>query len=139
MAVQKIRLGNNEDGSPHYLYRSDDPNGHIVVTGPNISGTVEVDGKEIDVSEFATEVDSLATAQKVADAVAERFATEGHPAMVGDGEEFVYLPTSATHDKNGNVKSAFETALVENPTYTAAQLRDSLAGSKRNSTKTQEG
>jgi hypothetical protein len=83
MALEKIRLGTNEDGTPEYLYRQTDPTIPVVLTGP-ISGTVTLpNGTVYDVSEQFIEVapgDELA----VSDAIGARHEAEGHPAFIAD-------------------------------------------------------
>lgn len=114
MAVRKEYVGLNEDGSPHFAYISDDPNDHLVVTGP-IYGVVHVDGEAIDVSENVIAVDSHAKALKVADAIGERHQTEGHSSFLKDplvpDNGFVHIPTSVSHDKDGKVTAAFAEAV----------------------------
>jgi hypothetical protein len=91
MALEKIRLGTNEDGSPHYLYRQTDPSIPLVVTGP-IQGTVEVNGTVYDVTEPVIEVqpgDEIA----VSNAIGERHVEEGHPLFADEPHDFVHEPT----------------------------------------------
>lgn len=64
MALQKINVGTNEDGSPRWHYISD---GHVVLTGPENSGVVALaDGTEYDVSPEVIEVDSHEHAKELA-------------------------------------------------------------------------
>lgn len=93
MTVEKIRLGNNEDGTPHYLYRSTDPNAHLVVTGP-ISGAVTVNGSQVDVTDAVIEVVDEVTALAVSDAIGERHAAEGHPLFTEEAHDFVHIPST---------------------------------------------
>lgn len=90
MALEKIRLGTNEDGSPHYLYRQTDPSMPLVITGP-LTGTVELpDGTVYDVTDDVIEVnpgDELA----VSDAIGERHVEEGHPAFASEPYDFVHV------------------------------------------------
>ena len=80
MAVEKIRLGTNEDGSPQWLFRADNPDDHIVITGP-ITGTVTLPGgKIIDVTDPIIAVGSPKEAALVSNAIAQRFVEEGHPS-----------------------------------------------------------
>jgi len=68
--------------------------GHIVLTGP-ITGTITTsDGTVVDVSAEAVEVDSQEEADEIAQAVAQRYADEGHPFMVehGDDGEVTQVP-----------------------------------------------
>lgn len=68
--------------------------GHIVLTGP-ITGTItRPDGTVVDVSAEAVEVDTQEEADEIAQAVAERYAAEGHPFMVehGDDGEVTQVP-----------------------------------------------
>jgi hypothetical protein len=76
MALEKIRLGTNEDGTPHFLYRGD----HVVITG-SASGVVSLpDGSEVDVTDAAVEADSPEHAQAIADAIAASVAPVEEPA-----------------------------------------------------------
>jgi hypothetical protein len=76
VALEKIlRPEPNEDGSPHYLYRSDGP---VVITGP-ITGYVTVpDGTIYNVSDAVVEV-APGHEDHVAHAIALRYESEGHP------------------------------------------------------------
>ena len=106
MALTKTRLGTNEDGSPQYHYASD---GHVVVTGPHISGTVTTaDGTVYDISDLVTEV-AEEHALEVADLVGKRFETEGHPLHDADNP-FVHTPTDLTH-ADGAPSAAFADAV----------------------------
>jgi hypothetical protein len=100
MAVRKEYVGLNEDGSPHFAYISDDPNDHLVVTGP-LYGTVEVDGETIDITENVIAVDSHEKALAVSDAIGERHQAEGHPDFLKDplvpNDGFVHVPSSVSH------------------------------------------
>lgn len=83
MAVEKIRLGTNEDGTPHFLYRSTDGK-PLVYTGP-ITGPVELaDGTVVDVSDEIVEVEDDAQALAVSDAIGARYDAEGHPLFLAD-------------------------------------------------------
>lgn len=85
MTLLKYRLGDNEDGSPHYLYVSNDPTKAAVITGP-ITGTVAVaDGTVYDVTEAVVEVD-LAHHGEIAHAIGIRHEEEGHPKHRGEGD-----------------------------------------------------
>ena len=74
MTVQKIRLGDNADGSPHYLYFA--PGEHVVVTGPATGEVTTADGTEYDVTDAVIAVDSQAHAEEIADILTARFHGE---------------------------------------------------------------
>lgn len=107
MAVRKEYVGLNEDGSPHFAYISDDPNDHLVVTGP-IYGVVHVDGEAVDVSEPVIAVDSHAKALAVSDAIGDRHQNEGHPDFLKDplvpNDGFVHVPSSVSHASDSKKK-----------------------------------
>lgn len=66
---------------------------HVLLTGPIIGDvTIEHDGQEItyNVSPFAIVVDEDHR-QVVADAIAERYATEGHPLHMYTGVPFKHV------------------------------------------------
>jgi hypothetical protein len=86
MALEKIRLGTNEDGTPHYLYRSDGP---VVVTGPITGRVSTADGTEYDVSEAVIEVASVEHAGHVSHAIGRRHEAEGHPLHAAE-DPFVH-------------------------------------------------
>lgn len=86
MTLLKYRLGDNEDGSPHYLYVSNDPTRAVVVTGP-ITGTVETaDGTTYDVTESVIETD-MEHHGEVGHAIGIRHEEEGHPKHNGAGDD----------------------------------------------------
>jgi hypothetical protein len=93
VTLHKIRLGTNDDGSPLWHYHQDDPTKAVVVTGP-ITGTVEVAGQTIDVTEPVIEVESEEVALAVSDAIGERHVAEGHPSFVEEPHDFVHVPSS---------------------------------------------
>lgn len=111
--MDKIRLGTNEDGSPHYLYHA--PGEHLVYTGPNISGPVTLaDGSEVDVTELFVVADTPEHALAISDAVGKHFADNGHPGHVGDNGEqlpFVHTPAAVSHSKAGQPAPAFADAV----------------------------
>jgi hypothetical protein len=95
MAIRKIRLGTNEDGTPLWHYEADGP---VVFTGP-ITGTVELpDGTVVDVTEPFVEVADEAEALALSDAIGERHVAEGHPLFVQDpnmpSDGFVHTPST---------------------------------------------
>lgn len=95
MAIQKIRLGTNEDGTPLYHYHCDGP---VVFTGP-ITGSVTLpDGRVLDVTEPFVAVEDEAEALLVADAIGARHVEEGHPLFVADpttpNDGFTYTPST---------------------------------------------
>jgi hypothetical protein len=109
MALHKIRLGNNEDGTPHYLYQQDDPSIPLVFTGP-ISGTVETpDGTVYDVTEPVIEVQP-GHELHVSDAIGQRHEAEGHP-LHGADDPFVHTPSKLSHSKDGKPAPAYRAAL----------------------------
>jgi hypothetical protein len=111
MAVTKIRLGTNEDGTPHYLYQSDDPTKAVVITGP-VSGIVSLpDGTSYDVSEPMIEVEP-GHELLVSDEIGKIYESEGHPLL--PGEQFVLVPSDVSHDADGN-PSETHAAEVSNP------------------------
>lgn len=65
MAVEKIRLGTNEDGTPHFLYRGD----HVVLTGTAVGDVSLPDGSTVDVTEPVVEAASPEHAQQIAEAI----------------------------------------------------------------------
>ena len=74
MALTKIRLGTNEDGSPQWHYISDGP---VVLTGP-IRGSVTLpDGTVVDVTDEVVEAASDAQAAAIGAAIDERNVAEG--------------------------------------------------------------
>lgn len=95
MALQKIRLGTNDDGTPQYHYIADGP---VVFTGP-VTGTVTLpDGRIVDVTEPFVEVADEAEALALSDAIGQRHVEEGHPLFVNDptmpSDGFVHTPSS---------------------------------------------
>lgn len=66
MALQKIRLGTNDDGTPLYHYASD---GHVILTGPATGIVTLPDGSTVDVTDAVVEADSPEHAQAIADAI----------------------------------------------------------------------
>lgn len=114
MAIEKFRLGTNEDGTPLYHYHC--PDGAVVVTGPNIQGTASVvhpDGTEFvyDINDDVTEV-FPGHELHLAQAVADRFAAEGHRAHTDD-VPFLATPVELTHDlETGQPREEFA-AIVE--------------------------
>lgn len=106
MALQKIRLGDNEDGTPHYFYRQTDPSVPVIVTGP-ISGTVTLpDGTVYDVTDAVIEV-APGHELHVSDAIGARHVAEGHPRS----DSFVHVPSSLTHDADGSPSPEFAEAV----------------------------
>lgn len=100
MAIEQIRLGNNEDGTPHYLIRSDNPDAHILFVGPHITGEVTLkDGTTVDVTPLAIEVKDEKQALAVDAAIGASYEAQGHP-MHGAGEAgFVHIPTTVASKK----------------------------------------
>lgn len=73
MALQKIRLGTNEDGTPLYHYHH--PDGHVVITPTDMSGLVTLaDGSQVDVTDRVIAADSPEHALAIHDAIAARLA-----------------------------------------------------------------
>lgn len=108
MALTKIRLGTNEDGTPHYLYQQDDPSVPLVYTGP-ISGTVDVthpDGTTFtyDVTDQVIEV-FPGHETYVSDAIGERHVSEGHPSFANEDFDFEHTPTNAPARKTSKKES----------------------------------
>lgn len=77
MAITKTFQGLNEDGSPHYLYETDD---HAVVTGPAYGPVTCSDGTVYDVSEPVIEVASETHAGEVAHLIGVLHEEQGHPS-----------------------------------------------------------
>ena len=104
MAVHYDHIGFNEDGTPRFHIWSDNPDAHLVITGP-IVGTVDVDGASVDVSAPVIEVASQAQALAVSDAIGARHVAEGHPDFVNDPSVdsfgFVHVPSSVSHPMEG--------------------------------------
>lgn len=70
MALTKIRLGTNEDGTPLYHYSGE----HVVLTGPQSSGEVRLaDGSTVDVTDAVVEAKSPKHAEAIAKAIAQAF------------------------------------------------------------------
>lgn len=114
MALQKTRLGTNEDGTPQYHYQGE----HLVYTGPHIEGEVTLaDGSKVDVTELYVEAESPAHALQISDAIGKHFAKIGHPvhAATATAPEvpFFHTPSSVTHDKDGKPSAKFTDAVVE--------------------------
>lgn len=76
--MEKVNIGTNEDGSPRYHFSGE----HVVYTGP-ITGTVEVNGKQVDVSADFVEASSPEHAAAIAHAVATAYVEQGHPTDPG--------------------------------------------------------
>lgn len=97
--LTKIRLGTNEDGTPHHHYAHPDPtNAHVLFTGPHASGVFKaLDGTEYDVTEPFIEVQNLRHAIEVSNAIGEHFAEFGHPAH-RNGDPFVHVPLAYPGD-----------------------------------------
>lgn len=88
MALLRVNVGTNPDGSPRFHYQSDG-SAPVVITGP-ISGTVTTsDGTRYDVTDDVIEVESHAHAGEVSHAIGVRHETEIHPDHL-DGEPFVH-------------------------------------------------
>lgn len=68
MALQRIRLGTNEDGSPQWHYIGD----HVVITGAASGEVTLPDGTKVDVTDAVIEAESPEHAQQIADAIAEQ-------------------------------------------------------------------
>ena len=64
MVMQKIHLGNFEDGTPHFHYHC--PDGHVVLTGPHTGDVSVSDGTVYNVTEAVIEVASPEHAAQVA-------------------------------------------------------------------------
>lgn len=88
MSLTKIRLGNNEDGTPHYHFMSDDPqNEHVVFTGPHVSGILTAaDDTPYDVTEPWISVKSIRHAVDICNAIGRKMELEGHPHHLADPE-----------------------------------------------------
>lgn len=117
MPVEKIRLGTNEDGSPHYLYRAVNedgtpkPDAHLVFTGANTSGEVELsDGTQVNITDLFVVADSPAQALEISDAIGAKFQAEGHPAHDAEAP-FVATPSALTHNEDGTAKPEFVQAV----------------------------
>ncbi len=65
--------------------------GHVVFTGPHIQGHVMVDGEKVNVTPEFIEADSQEHAIKIANAIGEHFALNGHP-LHDDDNPFVHVP-----------------------------------------------
>lgn len=88
MSLTVTKVGTNEDGTPLYHYQSD---GHVVFTGPVTGPVTTADGTTYEVSPAVIEVASPEHAVEVADLIAQRHMTDGHPTDPG----FTYeAPTS---------------------------------------------
>ena len=88
---------------------------HVLLTGP-IKGTVTLpDGRTFDVNADMIEVEDVATALAISDAIGKRHEERGHPNHDPD-EPFIHTPSSVTHevDESGVVApSAAFSAAVE--------------------------
>lgn len=120
MTLQKIRLGTNEDGSPHHLFISDDPTKPVVITGP-IQGKVKIQHAgqehEYDVNEWAIEADHPEHAGLIAHEIGVRHEREGTHPLHSEQSPFVH---TCTLDHCG--EAAREGAL------TVEQMRAKLVG-----------
>jgi hypothetical protein len=81
MALSKTYLGQNEDGTPHFHYESDQP---VVVTGKAYGPVTTSDGTDYDVSEPVIEVASLEHAGEVAHLIGVKHELQGHPDHAPD-------------------------------------------------------
>lgn len=99
MTVRYTHIGFNEDGSPRFHIESDQPDAHLLMTGP-IVGTVDVDGQTIDVSAPFVEAASPEQALAISDAIGARHVAEGHPDFVKDPDldslGFVHVASDGT-------------------------------------------
>jgi hypothetical protein len=96
VTLHKTRLGTNEDGSPQWHYHEDDPSKGLVYVGPNINGTVQVEGLgTVDVNELIVSVPK-GSELALSDAVGQKFVDEGHPSHDGD-VPFEFVPSSESH------------------------------------------
>lgn len=97
MTVHYDHIGFNEDGTPRFHIWSDQPDAHLVWTGP-ITGAVEVDGEVIEVTAEWIEAASPEQALAISDAIGERHVAEGHPDFVKDPTVdsfgFVHIPST---------------------------------------------
>lgn len=97
MTVHYDHIGFNEDGTPRFHIWSDQPDAHLVMTGP-IVGSVEVDGQTVDVSAPFIEAASTEQALAISDAIGARHVAEGHPDFVNDPTVdsfgFVHIPST---------------------------------------------
>jgi hypothetical protein len=95
MALTKIRLGTNEDGTPLYHYIADGP---VVFTGVARGLVTLPDGTEVDVTDDFVEVASEAEALVLSDAIGQKFVDEGHPLFVADptlpDDGFTFTPST---------------------------------------------
>lgn len=118
MEVERIRIGDNPDGSPHFLIRAVDENGvvvpdaHIVLTGPIQGEVVTSSGEKIDVTPFAVAVDTAAEALAISDAIGAQHAAEGHPDHDAD-QPFVHTPSELSHSPDGTPAESYAQALEE--------------------------
>lgn len=78
MSLQKFLLGKNEDGSPHYLYVSDDDTKPVVITGSVVGDVTVGDGTTYNVSEPVIEV-SAGHDGEISHLIGMRYEAEGHP------------------------------------------------------------
>jgi hypothetical protein len=123
MALHKIRLGTNEDGTPHYFYQQDDPSIPLVITGPITGSVATSDGTTYDVSDPVIEVQP-GHELEVSDLIGQRHADEGHPLHDAD-KPFVHTPSGLSHDKDGNpspkYREALESLIPANEVYEGPQ------------------
>lgn len=81
MSNPPVNIGTNEDGTPRYHYDAGDA--HVVYVGRAISGSVEVNGKQVDLSEDIVVADSPEHAADIAHAIGVHLAKHGHPTDPG--------------------------------------------------------
>lgn len=111
MAVIYTREGTNDDGSPRFSVRTDDPTKTLVLTGP-IYGPVRVpDGTEYDVSAPVIEV-TIGHELQVSDAIAARHAADGHP-WHDDAHPFFATPSGVSHNPDGTPSEVFAETVHE--------------------------
>jgi hypothetical protein len=104
MALQKINVGTNEDGSPRWQYVN--PDGHLVITGPITGEVTLADGSTVNVTPDVIEADSPEHALAVSDAIGRHYETYSHPLHDGD-QPFTLTPSEVTHESDGTPSAAF--------------------------------
>lgn len=89
-----------DDGTLTTRVWSDDPDAHIILTGPVQGPVTLADGSVVDVSEDFVEASSQAEALAISDAIGLKHVEQGHPDFVADPDldslGFVHVASDGT-------------------------------------------
>ena len=109
--MDKLRLGNNDDGTPLFHFQPQDPtNAHVVITGPYVTGAFTTSDQTIyDCTDPVVAVDSLVHAVELANAIGQYFEDNGHPQH-DDQVPFTFIPL----DVPGQATAALASTAAEN-------------------------